>query len=153
MGTDVCVHRHAGRGIDKLLTMYNGEPGMKVFLVEDSAEIRHRLIEMINDIDGVEVVGEAETYNQAVAGIVQSRPDVAIFDIKLAEGNGIDALVEVKRHLPALRGIVLSNYATPQHIKASTDAGAEYFLDKTADFERIVEILAHMQASSNGERD
>jgi len=61
--------------------------------------------------------------------------------------------VEVKRHLPALRGIVLSNYATPQHIKASTDAGAEYFLDKTADFERIVEILAHMQASSNGGRD
>lgn len=153
MEADVCVHRHAGRGIDKVLTTYNGEQGMKVFLVEDSAEIRQRLIEMIDDIDGVEVVGEAETYNQAVSGIVESRPDVAIFDIKLAEGNGIDALVEVKRHLPALRGIVLSNYATPQHIKASTDAGAEYFLDKTADFERIVEILAHMQASSNGERD
>lgn len=126
---------------------------MKVFLVEDSVEIRHRLVEMIDDIDGVEVVGEAETYNQAVARIVQSRPDVAIFDIKLAEGNGIDALVEVKRYLPALRGVVLSNYATPQHVKASADAGAEYFLDKTADFEKIVEILVHMQASPNGERN
>ena len=152
METNVWVYRHAGRGTDKVLGMHDGEQGMKVFLVEDSAEIRRRLIEMIDEIGGVEVVGEAETYDQAVAGIIQHQPDVAIFDIKLAEGNGIDALVEVKRHLPALRGIVVSNYATPQHIKASTDAGAEYFLDKTADFERIVEILKHMQASSNDAR-
>jgi len=36
----------------------------------------------------------------------------------------------------------MSNYATPQHVKASADAGAEYFLDKSADFERITEILS-----------
>jgi len=44
-----------------------------------------------------------------------------------------------------MKAIVLSNYATPQHVKASTDAGAEYFLDKSQDFERIAGILEQLQ--------
>ena len=44
--------------------------------------------------------------------------------------------------VPGLVGIVMSNYATPQHLKASADAGAEFFLDKSSDFERITEILS-----------
>lgn len=122
---------------------------MKVFLVEDSAAIRERLVELIDGIDGNTVVGEADNYDDAVNGIAQTRPDVGIFDIKLARGNGIDALVEAKRHLPQLVGIVMSNYATPQHVKASTDAGAQYFLDKSADFERIPEILSSLQSGQH----
>jgi DNA-binding NarL/FixJ family response regulator len=123
---------------------------VKIFLVEDSAAVRERLIEMIGELDDVAVVGEAETQDDAVSGIMRTRPDVAIFDIKLAQGNGIDAMIEAKRRLPGLRGIVMSNYATPQHIRASADAGAEYFLDKSADFERIIEILLAMKESLNG---
>jgi DNA-binding NarL/FixJ family response regulator len=123
---------------------------MKVFLVEDSAAVRERLLEMIGEIRDVSIVGEADNYDDAVAGITDTRPDVAIFDIKLARGNGIDALVEAKRRLPGLRGIVMSNYATPQHVKASADAGAEYFLDKSADFEKITEILESMKTDSAG---
>lgn len=123
---------------------------MKIFLVEDSAAVRERLIEMIGELGDVEVVGEAETYDDAVSGIRASRPDVAIFDIKLAQGNGIAAMVEAKRHLPDLRGIVMSNYASPQHLKASADAGAEYFLDKSDDFEKISEILRAMRTGSDG---
>ena len=80
--------------------------------------------------------------DDAVEGIEATRPDVGIFDIRLQHGNGIDALAEAKRRMPQLVGIVMSNYATPQHVKASADAGAEYFLDKSADFERITEILS-----------
>lgn len=119
---------------------------MKVFLVEDSAPVCERLVEMIEAGGAHEVVGQAATYDDAVAGITAARPDVGIFDIKLQRGNGIEALAEVKRRLPDLVGIVMSNYATPQHMKASTDAGAQYFLDKSADFERIQEILSSLQA-------
>ena len=59
-------------------------------------------------------------------------------------------LAEVKKGLPAMRAIMLSNYATPQHMKASADAGAEYFLDKSADFERITEILTQMKDETEG---
>jgi DNA-binding NarL/FixJ family response regulator len=120
---------------------------MKVFVVEDSAAVRERLVEMISGILDVEVVGEAEDFQGAVTGILETRPDVAVLDIKLADdaGSGIDVLNEVRRALPAIRAIVISNYVTPQHVKASADAGAEYFLDKSVDFERIPEILERMK--------
>lgn len=117
---------------------------MKVFLVEDSLALCERLVEMI-EAGGHEVVGKAATYEDAVAGISATHPEVGIFDIELARGNGIDALAEAKRHLPELICIVMSNYTTPQYAKASADAGADYFLDKSADFERIQDILSLLQ--------
>jgi DNA-binding NarL/FixJ family response regulator len=118
------------------------ERHMRVFLVEDSAPLCERLVEMIEAEGEHNVVGQAATYADAVDGIAATQPDVGIFDIRLQHGNGIDALAEAKRRVPRLVGIIMSNYATPQHVKASADAGAEYFLDKSADFERITEILS-----------
>jgi DNA-binding NarL/FixJ family response regulator len=125
------------------------EPDMKVFVVEDSAIVRERLIEMILEVDGVEIVGEADSYGTAVDGIMASQPDVAILDISLGDGSGIDVLAYVKSRLPGLMGIMLTNYTSPQHLRASAEAGAEYFLDKSVDFERVTEILERMIASSN----
>jgi len=132
---------------------YLARRDMKVFVVEDSAAVRERLVEMIREVKDIEVVGEAATYDTAVAGIIDTRPDVAVLDIKLANetGSGIDALIEVRKTLPGIRAIILSNYSTPQHLKASADAGAEYFLDKSIDFERVAEILQQMQIAG-GER-
>jgi DNA-binding NarL/FixJ family response regulator len=135
----------ASRRIARQDNYYKGQARMRVFVVEDSAPVRERLIELINEIEGFEVVGEAVTCSEAVDGIRRTRPDIAIFDIQLASGSGIEALAQVKRELPGLHGIVLTNYATPQHEKASADAGAEYFLDKSADFEKIAEILESMK--------
>lgn len=117
--------------------------GMKVFIVEDAPAVLERLQDMIREVEGVELVGDAASYDSAVKGILATQPDVSILDIKLADGNGsgIDVLGRVKKDLPAMRAIVLSNYVTPQHLKASADAGAEYFLDKTADSDRIPGIL------------
>jgi len=129
---------------------YLARRDMKVFVVEDSAAVRERLVEMIRDVKDIEVVGEAATYDTAVAGIINTRPDVAVLDIRLANetGSGIDALIEVRKTLPGIRAIILSNYSTPQHLKASADAGAEYFLDKSSDFERVAEILQRMKVAS-----
>ena len=126
-------------------------PDMKVFVVEDSAAVRERLVELIREVEDMQVVGEAATYGKAVAGIAGTAPDVAILDIKLAddEGSGIDVLNEVRKTMPAIRAIVMSNYVTPQHAKASADAGAEYFLDKSVDFDRIPEILRKMSGGKN----
>ena len=121
---------------------------MNVFVVEDSQAVRERLVEMINNICGMTVVGEADAYDSAVSGIMGTRPDVAILDINLASGSGIEVLAYVKPKLPDLRAIMLTNYDTPQHARASAAAGAEYFLDKSADFERITEILRQMQGAS-----
>jgi CheY-like chemotaxis protein len=132
------------------LRLSRGRADMKIFVVEDSAAIRERLVEMIGEIEGVVVVGEAASSDAAVAGIRRTKPDVAIFDIQLAAGSGIDALIVARREQPGLRAIVLTNYATPQHEKAAVDAGAEYFLDKSADFEKIAEVLEGMKSDNDG---
>ena len=120
---------------------------VKVFVVEDSPLVRERLVEMIREVKGVDVVGEADRYDTAVSGILSTQPDVAILDISLADGNGIEVLARVKPQLPGLRGIMLTNYTSPQHLRASADAGAEYFLDKSVDFERITENLEQMKGA------
>jgi DNA-binding NarL/FixJ family response regulator len=117
---------------------------MKVFLAEDSAPVCERLIEMIETEGLHEVVGHAATQEEAVAAIAALRPEVGIFDINLARGSGIEALAEAKRRVPDLVGIILSNFTTPQHRKASADAGAQFFLDKSADFEQINDILSSL---------
>jgi DNA-binding NarL/FixJ family response regulator len=120
---------------------------VKVFIVEDSPAVLERLQDMVRDIEDVDLVGNAATYETAVAGIIAARPDVSILDIKLADenGTGIDVLGRVRKDLPLMKAVMLSNYVTPQHAKASADAGAEYFLDKSADTDRIPEILQQLR--------
>ena len=115
---------------------------MKIFLVEDSPHICERLKELVQADGQHAVCGCADTYDSAIEGILRCQPDVGIFDIQLKQGSGIDALAEAKRRLPQLIGIILSNKVTAQYMAASADAGASYVLDKSADFERIPEILA-----------
>ena len=125
---------------------------MKVFVVEDSPAVLERLVELVTGVEGATVVGEAACYDDAVAGIERTRPDIALLDIKLADdrGSGIDVLARVRADLPGLRAIMLSNYATPQHVKASAEAGASYFLDKSAEFERLPGILAQLRREVDG---
>ena len=111
---------------------------LNLLLVEDNAAVGRAIAKSLR-AQG-HTVTLANSYAEARATTASF--DVGIFDIKLARGNGIDALVEARRRVPGLVGIVMSNYATPQHRKASADAGAAYFLDKSADFERITEILS-----------
>ena len=129
-------------------TSYNSQAvDMKVFIVEDAPEVLERLQDMVREIEGVELVGDAASYGTAVRGLLATRPDVAILDIKLADdtGSGIDVLLRTRRDLPAMKAIILSNYATPQHLKAVADAGAEYFLDKSADSDHIPDILGRIR--------
>ena len=125
---------------------------MRIFVVEDSVPVRERLVEMIREVEDMEVVGEAGTCEAAVAGIMATHPDVAILDVHLPDGSGIKVLADVKHALSDIRGIVLTNYTSAQHRSAAADAGAEYFLDKSADFERIPEILHRLAVNdSDGE--
>ena len=120
---------------------------MKIFLVEDSPHICECLKELIEEHGEHVVLGCAETFEEAVKGIAQHEPDIALFDIRLKEGSGIDALAQAKRMLPNLIGIVMSSHLTAQHEQASRDAGALYVLDKSADLDRLPSILAQLSVS------
>jgi two-component system OmpR family response regulator len=115
---------------------------MKIFLVEDAPHICERLKELIEAQGEHRVMGCADNQDAAVHAIAAAKPDVAIFDIHLKRGNGIDALAEAKRLVPQLVGIVMSNNLTPQHRVLASEAGAFAVLDKSDEFDRIPEILS-----------
>jgi DNA-binding NarL/FixJ family response regulator len=117
----------------------------RVFVVEDSELIRQRLLSMLRGMSGVEVVGNSETASDAIAGILAARPDVVVLDIKLKAGSGIEVLRTIKRRMGEAAVIMLTNYATEVYRDKCLQAGAEYFLDKTNEFERLCPIIDQLK--------
>ena len=117
-----------------------------VFLVEDSAPIRARLAEMLGDVEGVAIVGEAATPASAIDGILRTRPDSVVLDLQLIGGSGIEVLRKVCPIAPNIVFIMLTNHADPQYRKICMASGASYFLDKTADFNKVREVIAALGA-------
>ena len=118
-----------------------------MFIVDDSAAIRARLTEMLAGIDNVAIVGEAESSRQAIDGILETRPDSVLLDLNLGASNGIDVLRVVRAKAPEIVFIVLTNHSEPQYRTACQRAGARYFLDKSAEFERVREVIAEIAST------
>jgi DNA-binding NarL/FixJ family response regulator len=123
---------------------------LMVFLVEDSLAIRARLAATIRGIEGAALAGEAGTVGGAIDGIRATHPSAVILDLQLEDGSGLEVLRAVRPASPALHVAVLTNYATDQHRRVCMDAGAEFFLDKSSDFPRILEIVQGWTAASDG---
>ena len=113
-----------------------------VFLVEDSAPIRMRLAEMLGEIEGVSIVGEADGPASAIEGILRTHPDSVVLDIQLIGGSGIEVLRKVRSVDPGIVFIMLTNHPNAQYRKICLEAGANYFLDKSSEFENVKEIIA-----------
>jgi DNA-binding NarL/FixJ family response regulator len=114
---------------------------MKIFVVEDAPAVRTRLVAMLGTVSGVEVVGEADSVQGAIDGVLSTAADALLLDLQLTDGNGLDVLAAIKPQRPGMHVIVLSNFATPQYRQASLAAGADVFLDKSQEFGRVPEIL------------
>ena len=120
---------------------------MKVFIADDSALVRERLAALISEIEGVEVVGQAEDAPEVLEGIQQLRPDVVILDIRMPGNNGIQVLEAIKRSTAAPVVIMLTAFPYPQYRKKCLEAGAEYFFDKATEFEQVAEVLKKSKRS------
>jgi len=120
----------------------------KVFIVEDSASIRERLAGMLAGMKGVSVVGEAATPQAAVEGILRTRPNLAVLDIHLTGGSGIEVLRAVHPQAPEVDFVVLTNHPSPQYRRVCMESGASHFLDKTTEFAEVEKIIAGLGSTS-----
>jgi|SRR5581483_4226785 two-component system response regulator DevR len=118
---------------------------MNLFLVEDSNFLRERLTRMISRLGGIQIVGSASTASEAIARISQTRPDVVLLDIRLAQGTGLDVLQHLKQQPAAPVVIVLTNFAYPQYRKKYLRAGADFFFDKSTEFELTLQALQQLR--------
>jgi DNA-binding NarL/FixJ family response regulator len=119
---------------------------IKVVVADDSIVLRERLLDMLHEVQGVEVVGCAEDGLHAIDCIRRLKPDVVVLDIQMPSGTGLDVLKNIKRGESAssLTVIVFTNFPYPQYRKRALECGAEFFFDKTTEFEKLRELFSQL---------
>ena len=98
---------------------------------------------MINELGQFDMVGTAKTASEAIEGVAALLPDVLLLDMAMPGGNGLDVLQIVKEGKSAPLIIVLTNH--PAYRQRSLDTGADYFFDKSADFDDFLHLLERLK--------
>jgi len=117
---------------------------MKILIADDSSVVRDRLVTLLTDVDGIEVVGQAKDAIEAKSLAAQLRPHVAILDIRMPNGSGADVVRDIKQLTPTPKVIILTNYPHPENRKKCIERGADYFFDKSTEFKKVVAVLKGM---------
>jgi two-component system response regulator DevR len=119
-----------------------------VYLVDDHELVREGLRSLL-ERGGLVVVGEAATVNEAVAGILATQPAVAILDVRLAGGSGVDICRRITHQAPDTACLMLTSYDNDDALFDAIAAGAAGYLLKQI---RNLELVDTVKRVANGER-
>jgi DNA-binding NarL/FixJ family response regulator len=117
---------------------------LKVFIADDSVVIRSKLKEAFEESGQIEVVGEAGDVEQAIAEIRRLDPQVVTIDIRMPGGGGLPVLKDFKDRTPERTAVILTSFPDPQYKQAYLAAGADHFLDKNQDIQKLVGVLIEL---------
>ena len=113
----------------------------RVFLIDDSQELRESLRTLLESQPDFEVSGEAATVESALEGIASSKPDLVVLDIQMGAQTGFDVLRQLQSASPSVRVLILSMYADSLYAGAAVQGGARGYLTKCGPPGRIVRAL------------
>lgn len=122
---------------------------MTAYIADDHPIFRQGLAQLLNRIEGVTLIGEADNGKSALVDIIQMTPDIAILDLAMPEADGLTVLKQVKAVLPHLVVIIMTSYDDKAYLEAAFQAGAAAYLIKDGAHD---EILNCLQAVCNGQR-
>lgn len=114
---------------------------LRVLVVDDAEPIRRRLAQMLEEVPGVEVVGEAATVQDALGAIHTLRPDVVTLDLSLAGDSGLDVLRRTRGASCRPLFIVLTINTLAAYREEAGRHGAYAFLDKARECDKAVELI------------
>lgn len=123
----------------RIATMTDGS--VAILLVDDHEVVRMGLRTLLERRPGFSVVGEAGTVAEAISAASQTRPDVIVMDIRLPDGNGVEACREIRGELPETKVIMLTSYADDEAVYGSIMAGASGYLLKQARGQNLAEAI------------
>ncbi|HEU4544223.1 MAG TPA: response regulator transcription factor [Jiangellaceae bacterium] len=107
-----------------------GEQPIKVFLLDDHEVVRRGVAALLSAEPDLEVVGEASNASQALARIPALRPDVAILDVRLPDGDGVSVCREIRSRMPEVACLMLTSFADDDALFDSVMAGASGYVLK-----------------------
>jgi two-component system, NarL family, response regulator DevR len=118
-----------------------GQEQIRLLLVDDHPVVRNGLRQIQEMEPGIRVVGGASTMETAVAEARKLLPDVVLMDVRLPDGTGIEACRRIKEELPQTRILFLTSYADNNLVLGAMEAGADGYLLKESDAQKIVEAI------------
>lgn len=117
------------------------ERTVTIMLVDDHEIVRQGLVALLEPEPDLEVVVEAGTAEEAVARARVFEPDVVVMDIRLPDGNGVDACRDIRSHRPETRVLMLTSFSDDQALFDSIMAGASGYLLKQVRGQELAESV------------
>ncbi|SCF28130.1 two component transcriptional regulator, LuxR family [Micromonospora chokoriensis] len=122
---------------------------IRVFLLDDHEVVRRGLADLLQSGGDIEVVGESGSAQEAARLIPASRPDVAILDARLPDGNGIDVCRDVRAVDSSIRGLILTSYEDDEALFAAIMAGAAGYVLKQIRGTDLVDAVRRVAAGQS----
>jgi DNA-binding NarL/FixJ family response regulator len=119
---------------------------IRILLADDHPSLRDGLSSILNGQPDLKVVGEAGTGRQTVEQFKLTKPDVLIVDLRMPDGDGIQAIKELVAIDPAVKTLVLTTYDNEEDIFSALEAGARGYILKDTTREEIIEAVRQIHA-------
>jgi DNA-binding NarL/FixJ family response regulator len=120
-----------------------------VFLVDDHELVRRGISDLLGLEDDMEVVGEAGSVAKALTRIPASRPDVAVLDVRLPDGSGVEVCRELRSALPELHCLMLTSYADDEALFDAIMAGSSGYVLKDIRGNDLVKAIRQVAAGQS----
>jgi DNA-binding NarL/FixJ family response regulator len=122
---------------------------IRVFLVDDHEVVRRGIAALLDAEPDIDVVGEASTARQALGRIAATRPDVAVLDVRLPDGSGIDVCRSIRQSMPTVRCLILTAFDDDEALRAAIIADASGYVTKDI---RAGGLIGAVRATAGGRR-
>jgi DNA-binding NarL/FixJ family response regulator len=118
---------------------------MRVLIADNSTALSERLADHLGELAGVEIVGQAKDAAAARDLSARLKPDLTVLDTLDSRGDWIDLLQDLKRNSPGSKVIMLTNFVEAENREMCERNGADYFFDKSIEFDQAVAVIRGMQ--------
>jgi two-component system response regulator DevR len=122
---------------------------VRVFLLDDHEIVRRGVRELLEANDDIEVVGEAGTAEEGMARIPAVKPDVAVVDMRLPDGNGVEVCREVRSRDESIQCLILTSFADDEALFDSIMAGAAGYLLKQIKGTDLVDAIRRVASGQS----
>ncbi len=122
---------------------------VRVFLLDDHEIVRRGVKELLEAEGDLEVVGEAGTAAEALARIPPTRPDVAVLDVRLPDGDGVQVCREIRSAHPEIQCLMLTSFADDEALFQAIVAGASGYVLKQIKGADVVEAVRPSPAAGH----
>lgn len=126
---------------------------LRIFLVEDSQDVRELIVESLAEIDRVRLAGFAESEDEALRHLQQHSYDVLILDIQLKQGNGMSLLQSLARSNTRRQSevkVVFSNHVSALYRRIGQQSGVAHFFDKSSELPLLCDLLEKLAREKMG---